>query len=88
LDGKVYVLGGFDGSTCHRSVEFYDPNLNQWTALQREMREKRSGASALAIHGALFAVGGFTGRQRLSSAEFWDPREGQWHVVSNMILNR
>jgi hypothetical protein len=82
------VIGGFDGNSCHRSVEFYDPHQNQWTALQRKMREKRSGVSALSINGVLFAAGGFTGRHRLNTSEFFDPREGHWHTVSSMILNR
>ncbi|KAI6195939.1 hypothetical protein M3Y94_01048500 [Aphelenchoides besseyi] len=88
LNKKVYVIGGFNGRTCQRSVEYYDPNQNRWFVLEKEMREKRSGVGGLSIHGVLMVTGGFNGRNRLSSVEFYDPREGQWHLAESMNLNR
>jgi kelch-like protein 10 len=31
LDGKLYALGGNDGSNRLQSVEMYDPKTNMWT---------------------------------------------------------
>ncbi|KAI6170328.1 BACK domain-containing protein [Aphelenchoides besseyi] len=88
LNKKVYVIGGFNGRTCLRTVEYYDPNQDRWFVLEKEMREKRSGVGGLSIHGVLMVTGGFNGRNRLSSVEFYDPREGQWHFAESMKLNR
>jgi hypothetical protein len=88
LDGRIYCVGGFDGHSCHRTVEVYDPVLNQWSMLDREMRDKRSGVSAISINGVILGIGGFSGRHRLSTAEFYDPREGIWHPISCLILSR
>ncbi|KAI6203946.1 hypothetical protein M3Y94_00615400 [Aphelenchoides besseyi] len=88
LNENVYVIGGFNGRSCQRSVEFYDPNVDHWFLLGRDMRERRSGVGALSIHGVLMAVGGYNGKKRLSSVEFYDPREGLWHLAESMSLER
>lgn len=42
LGGRLYVVGGRDGSVCHRSVECYDPHTNKWT-LRAPMNKRRGG---------------------------------------------
>ena len=31
LDGHLYAVGGHDGPLVRKSVEMYDPELNEWT---------------------------------------------------------
>ena len=33
VDGKLYVMGGFDGQNQLSSVERYDPARNEWVAM-------------------------------------------------------
>ncbi|CAD5209035.1 unnamed protein product [Bursaphelenchus xylophilus] len=87
-DEKVYVVGGFDGNSCHQTAEFYDSVENRWYNVGRKMRDKRSGVCSISIKGAIMVAGGFTGRNRLTSCEFYDPREGQWHVIASMNSSR
>jgi kelch-like protein 1/4/5 len=42
LDGKLYAVGGRDGSSCLNSVECYDPHTNRWT-LVSPMLKRRGG---------------------------------------------
>lgn len=42
MAGRLYVVGGRDGSLCHRSVECYDPHTNKWT-LRAPMNKRRGG---------------------------------------------
>lgn len=42
LKGRLYVVGGRDGSVCHRSVEAFDPHTNKWT-LRAPMNRRRGG---------------------------------------------
>ncbi|CAD5206342.1 unnamed protein product [Bursaphelenchus okinawaensis] len=85
---KVYAIGGFDGHSCHQTVEWYDSEANKWSNLGRKMKMKRSGVCGISTHGILIAVGGFTGRIRLSTAEYVDPREGVWHNLPPMNSSR
>lgn len=42
LDGKLYAVGGRDGSACLRSVEAYCPYTNKWK-LCAPMNKRRGG---------------------------------------------
>lgn len=42
MGNRLYVVGGRDGSLCHRSVECYDPHTNKWT-LRAPMNKRRGG---------------------------------------------
>jgi hypothetical protein len=41
IEGKLYVVGGFDGTTHLASVECYDPVANEWRTLP-SMRTARA----------------------------------------------
>jgi N-acetylneuraminic acid mutarotase len=72
LNGKIYLVGGFDG-TPKDIAERYDPDTNQWETLT-SMSVAREGLSAAVLNGKLYAIGG----QNLSSVEMYDPQTGQW----------
>lgn len=59
--GHFYVLGGHDrrevGDGYLRCVEAYDPDRQEWTALD-PLRVRRASFSAVALGDALLAVGG------------------------------
>jgi len=42
LGGRLYAVGGRDGSVCHRSIECYDPHTNKWSLLA-PMNRRRGG---------------------------------------------
>ena len=42
LNGRLYAVGGRDGSACLNSVECYDPHTNKWT-LTCPMLKRRGG---------------------------------------------
>ena len=72
VGGKIYVVGGFDGTTPTNTAEMFCPISRKWTSLP-SMRLPRSGVKAVAINGLLYVVGGWDGRQRLSSGEVFNP---------------
>lgn len=85
--GKIYVAGGFDGTTRHTSVECYDPTIDRWT-LVGEMQAPREGAGLTNFDGILYSVGGYDGSHVLSSIERYDPRTGQWTGLAPMTTRR
>lgn len=42
LNGRIYAVGGRDGSACLNSVESYDPHTNKWT-VNCPMLKRRGG---------------------------------------------
>lgn len=76
LDGRIYAVGGFDGSALLNSVEAYDPRIKNWAELA-PMNTPRSSASAAALDGKIFVLGGSSG-QRLNSVEYLDIKMNKW----------
>jgi len=83
LDGRIYAIGGFDGSNILNHVEAYDPRMKNWLPLQ-PMTTPRSAASATTHGGKIWCCGGTSG-SRLRTTERYDPRAGKWEVRTDMI---
>ncbi len=74
LTGKLFVVGGFDGSHALRCVEVYDPAKNEWRMLG-SMTSARSNAGLAVLNDVLCAVGGFDGNDFLNTMEAYDPEK-------------
>lgn len=57
LDGKLFVVGGYDRAECLKSVESYCPQTNSWTQ-EMSLSEARGRVQIAVIDGTVFAVGG------------------------------
>ena len=57
LPGKLYAVGGRDGTSCLATAECYDPETGVWTAIN-PMTMKRGGVAVAVIGDLLYAVGG------------------------------
>ena len=66
--GKLYVIGGSDGSQSLCSVEIYEPRMNRWSA-GPSLSISRANLEAVELEGNLFAIGGYSGKTFLSSLE-------------------
>lgn len=60
MSGRVYAVGGFNGSLRVRTVDVYDAVKDQWTSIA-SMQERRSTLGAAVLNDLLYAVGGFDG---------------------------
>lgn len=70
MAGKVYAVGGFNGSLRVRTVDVYDGVKDQWTSIA-SMQERRSTLGAAVLSELLYAVGGFDG----STGRPWPPNK-------------
>ncbi|XP_029341664.1 kelch-like protein 2 [Acyrthosiphon pisum] len=50
LNGLLYVVGGYDGTSSLNSVEFYNPRTNTWTMVTVPMKDARTSARVVAIN--------------------------------------
>ena len=77
VNDKIYIIGGYNGSSAVNLVEVYDPRENVWCCLA-PMHTKRSSASAVHMDGSIFVAGGYSGTSFLKSVERYDIRTNQW----------
>ncbi|MCH7953446.1 MAG: hypothetical protein IIC25_06110, partial [Chloroflexi bacterium] len=86
LDGRIYVIGGFDTSGATRTmVEVYDPATDSWSEAA-PLPEPRHHAAAIGYGGKLYVFGGYlvSFRSPTSTVYEYDPATDQWADVAEM----
>jgi kelch-like protein 2/3 len=66
--GRVYAVGGFNGSLRVRTVDVYDPATDTWSSIA-SMEARRSTLGVAVLNEYIYAVGGFDGSAGLNTAE-------------------
>lgn len=85
-DGRIYAIGGFDGTSVLNTVEAYNPTTNTWSELA-PMPTARRDLAVASSGGRIFAFGGDPGTSpsTISSAtEAYSPGTNTWTSVSPM----
>jgi N-acetylneuraminic acid mutarotase len=59
-DGRVYAIGGWNGTTALASVEAYNPVSNTWTTVA-SLPQPEEGLAATTANGLIVVLGGFNG---------------------------
>lgn len=62
------VCGGYDRGECLRSVESYDPELNEWSN-KTKMTEARGRFQITVLDGVVYAIGGSNGKEPINRIE-------------------
>lgn len=87
LNGKIYSIGGYDGTKSLKEVQVYDPANNGagWTATT-DLPQALSGVAAGVIDNKIYIAGGNDGNGNTSTAAYvFDPgNPGAWSPVANM----
>ncbi|KAG5875409.1 hypothetical protein JTB14_030936 [Gonioctena quinquepunctata] len=87
LGGKVYAVGGFNGSLRVKTVDVYDPASDVWTSCD-SMEARRSTLGVAVLNNCIYAVGGFDGSTGLNTAEMYDPQTCKWKSIASMSTRR
>ncbi|MDB4965465.1 MAG: kelch repeat-containing protein [Myxococcales bacterium] len=80
LDGKVYVLGGFDGTqTIVATVEAWDPATDRWSTMP-PLPAPLHHANVATVAGKLYVVGAIKGASFTAIGDSWsfDPAANAW----------
>ena len=57
-DGRIYAIGGYNGSGVLNTVEAYNPKTNSWTSEAPMPTARGYLAAALGPDGRIYAIGG------------------------------
>src|ERR1700736_2012172 len=83
-DGRVLIVGGFDGQSMLKSVEMFDPAVGRFRA-SGSMQWARNGHTAtLLSDGRVFVAGGGTAAE----GEIYDTSSGTFSETRPMIRPR
>ncbi|CAH1646093.1 unnamed protein product [Spodoptera littoralis] len=83
LGGRVYAVGGEQGSQILANGEVYDPQTDKWSNIS-PMKEARCEFGLTGWNGNLYAFGGWVGSDMGSSVEVYDPVADEWTLVGRM----
>merc|ERR1719300_1490794 len=84
--GRVYAVGGFNGSLRVRTVDMYDPTADTWSSIA-SMEARRSTLGVAVLNDQIYAVGGFDGSSGLNTAEVLDMSVSgsqEWRQIASM----
>jgi len=101
LNGKIYVMGGFDNligrSTFYDSMEVYDPATKTWSS-KAKMPELRCDHEAVALNGYIYVIGGSkavynsaTGQYKIEMTDKvlrYNPSTDTWSTVGSISTAR
>jgi N-acetylneuraminic acid mutarotase len=88
LNGKLYAVGGYNGSEHLSSVECYDPSLDRWQLIEPMASPRNSPAVAVQRGERLYVAGGHDGKKVLNSVEVYSLREKSWKEAPPMDTAR
>ena len=79
LAGRVYVLGGFSGTTNGptSAVRVFDPGSKKWSTAQ-PLPAPRGGHAAVVLDGKIHVLGGGNDVSTLADHLVFDPRSNTW----------
>jgi DNA-binding CsgD family transcriptional regulator/N-acetylneuraminic acid mutarotase len=91
-EGKLYVIGGWDGSQVLKDVYMYDPDLEEWL-IQTPMPTARAFHGAAVVGDSIYVIGGSNGTQALNINEVYHPnldKDGQypWEIGASVPTGR
>ena len=82
VDGKIYVIGGFDANlnSVSSEVQVFDPANNSWNTLSTTgFFSPRFDHTASVINGKIYIFGGADGNYLISTVDIFDPSTNNWN---------
>jgi N-acetylneuraminic acid mutarotase len=83
LDGRVYVIGGFEGlsNVPTDSVRAFDTATKMWRDLA-PLPSPRGGHAAVALDGKIHVIGGGNSESTLAAHSVYDPAANRWTTAA------
>lgn len=91
LEEFIYVIAGSDGKSFPKSVECYNPAVDQWVSAPDMLNARRLAAAAATSDRKILVVGGFSDLNSNTietSCEIFDKSLNQWSLDSSPFIPR
>jgi hypothetical protein len=88
--GRLYAIGGYDGSRNRAEVEVYDPAADAWTTAA-PLPTPRDHLAAATVGGRIHAIGGRLNQsyaRNLGTVEAYDPAADRWTKAADLPTAR
>eukprot|EP00795_Rhopilema_esculentum_P009277 gene9277-16971_t len=86
-DGRIFMMGGYDGISRKNTTEFYHIKSDTWTD-GPPMHTARSNFATCIAGSYVYAIGGYTGQTTLQDVERYDLVSESWTVVARLNYAR
>lgn len=85
LDGYIYAIGGYDGTSRLASVEKYCPQTNRWTFIS-PLSHPTSRVHAASLNGYLYVAGGVIdpGNRCIDTFRRYNPIMDTWEMLEKL----
>ena len=88
VNGKIYCIGGYDGSSYLNKAEVYDPTTDTWET-KTPMPTSRTGLTSAVVDGKIYCIGGYNNDDSyLNKVEVYDPTTDTWETKTSMPTSR
>jgi inhibitor of cysteine peptidase len=88
IDGKIYVPGGYNGTSGVSVLEIYNPTTNTWSS-GAPLPAAQFASAVAAVNGKLYVLGGTTnGGAYLDTCWVYDPSANRWATCAAMRYAR
>ncbi len=93
VDGKIYVLGGYDRRRAPRlaerfvrSIEEYNPKTDEWYQLP-DMPMFRGWFASVAVDNEIYTIGGINREiNRIGDVDVYNPSVNKWRKIEPMTI--
>ena len=87
MNNYFYVIGGYHGDktfACYAGRLDTNDNVHVWERVA-DMKNPRSYASGMAVHGKIFVAGGFVNNK---TTEMYNPLTNEWQLIGSLNTPR
>ncbi|XP_012253640.2 influenza virus NS1A-binding protein homolog isoform X2 [Athalia rosae] len=88
VNGRVYAIGGSNGSTELATVEVLNPEAGwKWSAVAN-LPLARSNSGVCALRSKIYCIGGWNGQAGIKQCDVFDPESGKWSSIKPLRTGR
>uniref|UniRef100_K3X0L2 BTB domain-containing protein n=1 Tax=Globisporangium ultimum (strain ATCC 200006 / CBS 805.95 / DAOM BR144) TaxID=431595 RepID=K3X0L2_GLOUD len=84
LTPTIFVIGGFNGPSALKTVEYLDFHTNEWFAAANMLEKRSYSGVVVSDQNKIFVIGGTCSSRHLKSMEMYDPERNTWTVMPPM----
>lgn len=88
LTPTIFVIGGFNGPSALKSVEYLDFHSNEWFTAASMLEKRSYSGVVVSEQSKIFVIGGTCSSRHLKSMEVYDPESNAWTMMAPMRRSR